>query len=70
MVDKLHDYEGFTGRLHGFRDKISEKWSGWKEWKDQIPTDKGIGGVFSHLRGPPKLERTLDDYSHVYRYIN
>lgn len=67
MVDKLHEYQGLTGRFHGFRDKIQEKWSGWKEWKDEIPTDKGISGIFNHLRGPPKLERSLEDYSHVYR---
>ncbi|KAK0078871.1 hypothetical protein PV326_009084 [Microctonus aethiopoides] len=67
MVDKLHDYEGITGRLHGFRDKISEKFSNLREWKNEIPSDQGVSGVFNYLRGPPKLERTLDDYSHIYR---
>lgn len=67
MVDKLHDYQGFTGRLHGARDKLSEKWSGFKQWKDEIPTNQGIAGVINHFRNPPKLERTLEDYSHVYR---
>ncbi|XP_057330536.1 proton-associated sugar transporter A [Microplitis mediator] len=67
MVDKLHDYQGFAGRLHGFRDKVSEKWSGWKEWKNEIPTNQGFAAVVNHFRSPPKLERTLDDYSHVYR---
>ena len=67
MVDKLHEYEGFAGRVHGVRDKIKEKWEVWKEWKNGIPLDQGIEGVLNHLRGPPKLERTLDDYAHVYR---
>ncbi|XP_015604652.1 proton-associated sugar transporter A isoform X2 [Cephus cinctus] len=67
MVDKLHEYEGFTGRVHGFRDKLKEKWESWKELKRDIPTDQGIEGFLNHLRGPPKLERTLDDYSHIYR---
>ncbi|XP_054015604.1 proton-associated sugar transporter A [Hylaeus anthracinus] len=67
MVDKLHEYEGFAGRVHDVRDKIKERWEVWKEWKQGIPTDQGIEGFLNHLRGPPKLERTLDDYAHVYR---
>ncbi|XP_033333089.2 loss of visual transmission isoform X1 [Megalopta genalis] len=67
MVDKLHEYEGFAGRVHGVRDKIKEKWEVWKEWKSGVPLDQGVEGVLNHLRGPPKLERTLDDYAHVYR---
>ncbi|XP_043250244.1 proton-associated sugar transporter A [Colletes gigas] len=67
MVDKLHEYEGFAGRLHGVRDKIKERWEVWKEWKNSVPTDQGIEGFLNHIRGPPKLERTLDDYAHVYR---
>ncbi|XP_012284226.1 proton-associated sugar transporter A isoform X2 [Orussus abietinus] len=67
MVDKLHEYEGVAGRIHDIRDKFREKWDSWKEWTNEIPRDRGIAGVLSHLRGPPKLERTLDDYSHIYR---
>ncbi|KOC68421.1 Membrane-associated transporter protein [Habropoda laboriosa] len=67
MVDKLHEYEGFAGRVHGVRDKFKEKWETWKEWKNGIPMDQGIEGFLNHLRGPPKLERTLDDYAHIYR---
>ncbi|XP_026674802.1 proton-associated sugar transporter A isoform X2 [Ceratina calcarata] len=67
MVDKLHEYEGFAGRVHDVRDKFKEKWETWKEWKNGIPMDQGIAGILGHLRGPPKLERTLEDYEHVYR---
>lgn len=67
MVDKLHEYEGFAGRVHDVRDKIKERWEVWKEWKNSVPLDQGVEGVLNHLRGPPKLERTLDDYAHVYR---
>lgn len=67
MVDKLHEYQGLTGQIHGIRDKVKDKWDSWKEWKSEIPTDKGVEGFLNHLRGPPKLERTLDDYSHIYR---
>lgn len=67
MAEKLHEYEGVTGRIHGVRDKVKEKWDEWKEWKSAIPTDQGLEGVVGHLRGPPKLERSLDDYEHIYR---
>ncbi|XP_020292465.1 proton-associated sugar transporter A [Pseudomyrmex gracilis] len=67
MVDKLHEYEGLTGRIHGVRDTIRERWGVWKEWKDGLNLDQGLDGLKQHLRGPPKLERTLEDYSHIYR---
>ncbi|XP_047363721.1 proton-associated sugar transporter A [Vespa velutina] len=67
MVDKLHEYEGFAGRVHDVRDKVKERWDLFKEWKSSVPLDQGLPGVLNHLRGPPKLERTLDDYAHIYR---
>ncbi|KAI4489547.1 hypothetical protein M0802_010984 [Mischocyttarus mexicanus] len=67
MVDKLHEYEGIAGRIHDVRDKVKEKWDILKEWKNSVPLDQGLPGVLNHLRGPPKLERTLDDYAHIYR---
>lgn len=69
MVDKLHEYEGFAGRVHDVRDKVKERWDLFKEWKTSVPLDQGLPGVLNHFRGPPKLERTLDDYAHIYRYI-
>lgn len=67
MVDKLHEYEGLAGRIHGVRDAVKERWSVWKEWKNALNLDQGLDGLKQHLRKPPKLERTLEDYSHVYR---
>ncbi|XP_011053129.1 PREDICTED: proton-associated sugar transporter A-like isoform X1 [Acromyrmex echinatior] len=67
MVDKLHEYEGLMGRIHGVRDTIKERWSVWKDWKNGLNLNQGLDGLRHHLRGPPKLERTLDDYSHIYR---
>ncbi|XP_029176911.1 proton-associated sugar transporter A [Nylanderia fulva] len=66
-MDKLHEYEGFAGRIHGVREAIKERWSVWKEWKNGLNLDQGLDGLVHHLRGPPKLERTLEDYSHIYR---
>lgn len=67
MVDKLHEYQGLTGRVHGIRDKAREKWDSWREWRDTLPTDRGLAGIVGHLRGPPKPERSLEDYAHIYR---
>ncbi|XP_011140951.1 proton-associated sugar transporter A [Harpegnathos saltator] len=67
MVDKLHEYEGFAGRFHGVRDIIKERWNSWKEWKSGLNLDQGLDGLRHQLRGPPKLERTLEDYCHIYR---
>lgn len=69
MTDKLHEYQGIGGRLHGVRDKFKEKWDSWKEWKEQIPTDQGLEGVVGHLRGPPKTARSIEDYAHIYRFF-
>ncbi|EFN75002.1 Membrane-associated transporter protein [Camponotus floridanus] len=66
-MDKLHEYEGFAGRIHGVRETIKERWGAWKEWKNGLNLDQGLDGLRHHLRGPPKLERTLEDYSHIYR---
>ncbi|XP_011495911.1 PREDICTED: proton-associated sugar transporter A-like isoform X1 [Ceratosolen solmsi marchali] len=67
MVDKLHEYQGLTGRVHEIRDNAREKWKYWKEWKELIPTDRGLEGVLGYLHGPPKTERTLEDYAHIYK---
>lgn len=69
MVDKLHEYEGLAGRAHGIKDSLKEKWDSCKQWKDGIPTDQGIAGFLNYLRGPPKLERAVEDYAHVYRSL-
>lgn len=66
-MDKLHEYEGLAGRVHGVREKAKERWEVWKEWKNNVPLDQGLEGFLNHLRGPPKLERTLEDYAHIYR---
>lgn len=63
----MHEYEGLMGRIHGVRDTIRERWGVWKEWKNSLNLDQGLDGLKHHLRGPPKLERSLDDYSHIYR---
>uniref|UniRef100_A0A146LVX5 Membrane-associated transporter protein n=1 Tax=Lygus hesperus TaxID=30085 RepID=A0A146LVX5_LYGHE len=64
-MEKLQEYQGFTGRLHGIRDNIKEKYQAWKENRSfqlnllhkppQPPTQEG----------PPSDSK--EDYSHVFR---
>lgn len=70
MVDKLHQYQGITGRMHTLRDMAREKIDNWKEEHPE-----GVKGIAMnviktdpHSRGPPKPARSLDDYPHIYRY--
>lgn len=68
MAEKLHEYQGFVGRLHGLRDNLKEKLNAWKEshpegllksWKDK----------FGAPEGPSDVEggAVCEDFSHIYR---
>ncbi|XP_075232164.1 loss of visual transmission isoform X2 [Lycorma delicatula] len=68
MADKLHDYQGTLGRVHGWRDKCKER---WQEWREQKPD--GVQGLVRRVLRkepqPPKEETgpKEEDYSHLYR---
>ncbi|KAG6455424.1 proton-associated sugar transporter A [Manduca sexta] len=69
MADKLHEYQGLTGRFHCARDRYKERWS---QWKEQHP--RGIREVFAEtLFGIPNSddppERVWQDseYSDIFR---
>ncbi|XP_059056736.1 proton-associated sugar transporter A [Achroia grisella] len=54
MAEKLHEYQGFTGRLHSARDRYKERWS---QWKEQHP--QGVKDVIREtLFGIPSSEET------------
>lgn len=64
-MDKLNEYQGVTGRIHGVRDTVRERFDKWK-----YDRPEGAGSWLSRdpeARPPPKLERTLEDYPHIYR---
>ncbi|XP_053603428.1 proton-associated sugar transporter A [Plodia interpunctella] len=68
MAEKLHEYQGLTGRLHGARDRYRERWS---QWKDQHP--RGVKDLIKEsLFGIPSSdepERQWQDseYSDIFR---
>lgn len=75
MVDKLHDYQGFLGRLHTFREGIRAQWCAWKEERgDREGFGNGLPlGFFgrklqrNETQRSPSVEREATDYSHIYR---
>jgi hypothetical protein len=75
MVDKLHSYEGFLGRLHAWREGARTQWCAWKE-EHCGRFKEGSGVLFQLFRKKPvrsdpqqdsALGRDVADYSHVFR---
>ncbi|KAI8424149.1 hypothetical protein MSG28_002743 [Choristoneura fumiferana] len=69
MADKLHEYQGFTGRLHGARDRCKERWS---QWKEQHP--RGVKETFKdslfgipNSDDPPERVWQESEYSDIFR---
>lgn len=56
-MDKLHSYQGFSGRLHEWRDDLKAKFSNWRDDRegDNLTKQGGKGGADEA------------DYSHIYR---
>uniref|UniRef100_A0A1I8NID2 Major Facilitator Superfamily protein n=1 Tax=Musca domestica TaxID=7370 RepID=A0A1I8NID2_MUSDO len=64
-MDKLRDYQGFTGRLHEWRDNIKEKLSGFREQNPENIVDLAKNTANSQLKGNANANQ---DYSHIYRH--
>jgi solute carrier family 45, member 1/2/4 len=70
MEEKLHDYQGWGGRLHEVRDNVKNKYSTWRE----ANPESGVELLKKKAREltVPANERTdlagaTGDYSHLYR---
>ncbi|XP_023703460.1 proton-associated sugar transporter A isoform X2 [Cryptotermes secundus] len=76
MVDKLHHYQGFLGRLHTLREGIRAQWSSWRE---ENSDGEGLSNGFplsflgrkqAHRKASQRSssqDREATDYSHIYR---
>jgi solute carrier family 45, member 1/2/4 len=63
--EKLHEYQGFVGRLHSLRDSISQSWAPYKErWAESGGGIEGLQKFILNRPHPP----TANDFSHIYRY--
>ncbi|PZC85534.1 hypothetical protein B5X24_HaOG216642 [Helicoverpa armigera] len=69
MADKLHEYQGVTGRLHGARDRYKERWSRWKEEHPRGVRDVVAETLFGIPNSDEPPERVWQDsaYSDIYR---
>lgn len=64
-MDKLHSYQGFSGRFHEWRDDIRAKFSNWREdheGESLVDLTKSYSGKAASGGGNDK-----EDYSHIYR---
>lgn len=64
-MEKLHEYQGFTGRLHELRDNIKEKVSRYHEQTPSNIVELAKNTANDHLKGNANADQ---DYSHMYRY--
>lgn len=65
-MEKLHSYQGWSGRVHEVRDDIKSKISTWKE------THEGENIVdltknYAKKVSTGRRDKARDDFSHIYR---
>lgn len=61
-MEKLHEYQGLTGRLHQLRDNIKEKYSNQENPSNFLTKVKTT--ALDQLKGNASANV---DYSHIYR---
>lgn len=64
-MEKLHEYQGWQGRFHEWRDGLREKFSSWREENPgtmiELVKKKAADAVRS--------DTDPQDYSHIYRFL-
>lgn len=66
MEEKLHDYQGFAGRLHQWRDNIKEHISNYRDQNPSNIVELAKSTAVDQLKGNASADQ---DYSHIYRFI-
>lgn len=61
-MDKLHEYQGLTGRFHNFRDIVKEKFANYKDAQHLVTVAKTTAN--DQLKGNASADQ---DFSHIYR---
>ncbi|XP_073848524.1 loss of visual transmission [Musca autumnalis] len=64
-MEKLHEYQGFTGRLHEWRDNIKEKITGLRDQNPGNIVELAKNTANDQLKGNANANQ---DYSHIYRH--
>lgn len=65
-MEKLHEYQGWQGRIHEWRDGIREKISNWRE---QNPGSI-VESIKTSIANKIRSDVDPNDYSHIYRLVN
>lgn len=63
-MEKLHEYQGFTGRLHQWRDNIKESFSNFRDQNPSNIVELAKTTATDQLKGNANADQ---DYSHIYR---
>lgn len=65
-MDKLHSYQGFSGRFHEWRDDLKAKFANWREdheGESLVDLTKNTARKSENGGGDK------EDYSHIYRSV-
>jgi solute carrier family 45, member 1/2/4 len=66
-MEKLHSYQGFSGRFHEWRDDLKAKFANWREdheGESLVDLAKNTARKSNETGGADK-----EDYSHIYRSV-
>lgn len=63
-MEKLHEYQGWSGRLHEWRDGIRERISSFREQHPENLVEMAKTAASDQMKGNTAVG---DDYSHIYR---
>jgi solute carrier family 45 protein 1/2/4 len=70
-MEKLHDYQGWTGRFHEWRDGLKERYQNWRQGNTRNFSTVVQDTV--HKAQQSYVDRHTaaanEDYSHIYRYF-
>ncbi|KAL1453443.1 hypothetical protein WDU94_007581 [Cyamophila willieti] len=62
MAEKLHEYQGWAGRLHDVKDRIKTK---WETYQENRPPERSWDSIIGNCLGGS--DDQTPDYSHIYR---
>lgn len=69
-MDKLHSYQGFSGRFSEWRDNLKARFANWREdheGESLVDISKSLTQKTASNQGTPGDK---DDYSHIYRSVS
>lgn len=66
-MEKLHDYQGWGGRFHEFRDNTKARFENWREEHPESMLELFKNTIHKHTSQNADSNALDVDYSHVYR---